>query len=49
MVHVAEVEVGEAFDVFGWGDEVCEVAVLSGGVNWVVDLDAMGGGEGVVC
>ena len=49
LVHVAEVEVGEAFDVFGWRDEVCEVAVLAGGVDWVVDLDAVGGREGVVC
>lgn len=47
-IHVGEVEVGEAFDVFGRGDEVGEVGVLRGGVDGVVDDDTVGGGEGVV-
>ena len=47
LVHVEDVLVGEAFDVFGDGDDLLQVLVLAGGEDWIVDYDAVGGGGGV--
>lgn len=49
MVHVEDVAVGEAFDVFLEGDDLLDVAVLAGGTgeDGVVDDDAVDGGVGV--
>jgi hypothetical protein len=47
LIHVEDVFVGEAFDVFGEGDELFDVGVLAGGVDGVVDYYAVDGGVGV--
>lgn len=51
LIHVENVFVREAFDVFFEGDELLDVLVLSGGarVDWVVDYYAIYGGVGVGC
>jgi uncharacterized protein (UPF0218 family) len=49
LVHIEDVTVGEALNVFVEGDELLDIAILAArGEDRVVDYDAIDGGV-VVC